>query len=843
MLASHIHRCTRYASILRSTKSLVYQTRLYSDDSNNSGKPKTNRFAQQFGIPSRNNNQNSNYNRHGQDGGNYRPRREPSQGYSGNNAPSQSNYSSPNRNTSYDRSPPNRDQAPQYRNQQQSYRPRNEGYSQNGGSYQQSGSRPPQNQYGSRPPQNQYGQRPPQSQYGQRPPQQQNVDRHAQSPRPPQNQPSQNQSASPSKPPPAHYPRNFFMTSRNPKRRTKTNKIRKPLVKIHLPPFVSVSNLATIMQAPIKDVFKKLEGLGFEDIRHDYLLDRDNAALIADEYNIEVLVSEKDDQHEDLFPAPVNEKLLKERPPVVTIMGHVDHGKTTILDYLRKANVVAQEFGGITQHIGAFSVITPMSKKKITFLDTPGHAAFLKMRERGAIITDIVILVVAAEDSVMPQTVEAIKHAKKSGVAMIVAINKCDKHGVDIDKVLADLSRHEVDIEDYGGETQTVRISAKTGMNMDKLEEAVITLSELCEFKAEHTGIPADGWIIESQVVKGLGNSTTVLVRRGSLKPGDVIVAGQTYCKIRGMRDENGKPVKIAGPSAPVQIWGWKDLPDSGDQVIQAKSEAIAKKCVDYRITKAKEIEAARDIEVINEKRLDNLKESERLEKIAKLKKAGLDASEYEKEEEDSVKQCRYIIKADVFGSAEAIEESISGLGNEEVKSVVVSHEAGAPTDGDIELAKTTGASILCFNIKVPKPIMQKAEAAKVSISEHNVIYRLIEQVTEELNAQLKPRIEVKTLAEIEVRQVFEIKAKGSKVKVAGCKVNTGSLQRSAKVMVFRNDKEVYKGTLSTLKQNKDTVSEVKLGQECGLSFEGWEEFEEGDVIKVYEEIEHKRYL
>ena len=244
----------------------------------------------------------------------------------------------------------------------------------------------------------------------------------------------------------------------------------------------------------------------------------------------------------------------------------------------RKSSVVAQEHGGITQHIGAFSVITPISKQKITFLDTPGHAAFLKMRERGAIITDIVILVVAADDSVMPQTIEAIKHAKKSGVPMIVAINKCDKPGVKTDRVLADLSRHGIDIEEYGGDTQTVQVSGKTGLNMDKLEEAVITLREMSDFRSEISNIPSEGWVIESEIAKGMGNISTVLVRRGTVKVGSYLVAGNTYCKVRGMKDENGKTVKTAGPSTPVQIWGWKDLPQSGDQILEAKNELIAKK-------------------------------------------------------------------------------------------------------------------------------------------------------------------------------------------------------------------------------------------------------------------------
>lgn len=615
-----------------------------------------------------------------------------------------------------------------------------------------------------------------------------------------------------------------------------------PPIQIQLPPFVSVSNLATIMNIPLNDVFKKLEGLGFEDIRHNYILDKENASLIADEYNFEVIINEE--TLDELFPAPVNELLLKPRPPVVTIMGHVDHGKTTILDYLRKSSIVDQEFGGITQHIGAFSVFTPVSKKKITFLDTPGHAAFLKMRERGAIITDIVVLVVAADDSVMPQTIEAIKHAKKSGVPMIVAINKCDKHGVKTDKVLADLASQDIDIEDYGGETQTVKVSGKTGLNMDKLEESIITLSEMADFKSEFSNIPAEGWIIESQVVKGMGPIATVLVRRGTVNTGDFLVAGNTYCKVRGMKDENGKVIKTAGPSTPVQVWGWKELPDSGDQIIQAKNENVAKKVTTSRITRQKEIQASRDIESINQKRQDEIKEMKKLEKINELKAAGLDSSILEGEDEtSSCIDVKYIIKSDVFGSAEAIKESIHGLGNEEVKSIVLSHEAGPPTETDIELAKTLGAKIFCFNIKVPKPMVSKADKENVTIKEHNIIYRLIEEVNEELTSHLKPRIEIKTLGEVEVKDVFVVTVKKSKVKIAGCKVETGSIKKSSKVKVLRGKEVVYEGTLSSLKHIKDDISEARKGNECGIMFDKWDKFESGDKIEVFEEIEHQRFL
>ncbi|KAI5959869.1 IFM1 [Candida pseudojiufengensis] len=636
-----------------------------------------------------------------------------------------------------------------------------------------------------------------------------------------------------------------------PQRTTKSRKFRKlkerkkPIVKIQLPPFISIANLAMIMQVPINDVIKKTQDLGFENVRHSYILDKENASLIADEYDIEVeIISDNNKKNEnDLFSDPIKPENLKERPPVVTIMGHVDHGKTTILDYLRNSSIVKGEFGGITQHIGAFSVITPESKKKITFLDTPGHAAFLKMRERGAIITDIIILVVAADDSVMPQTIEAIKHAKKAGAPIIIAINKCDKPGIKIDKVLSDLSSHNIDIEDYGGDTQVVQVSGKTGLNMNKLEEAIITLSELQEFKSEFNGIASEGWIIESEVIKGMGNVATVLVRRGSLKNGDIIVAGKTYCKIKGMKDENGKILKLAEPSTPVQIWGWKGLPDSGDHIIQAKTEQIAKKVIEFRQKRSQEIQASRDIENINLKRSEEIKEAERLEKLTELKKAGLDSSELEIKEEDKQVKCNYIIKSDVFGSSEAIKESIDGLGNDEVKSIVISNSAGLPTDNDLDMAKTFGATIFCFNLKIPKPILIRAEKEKIKIIEHNIIYRLIEQVNDELNSHLKPRIETKILGEVELKDIFTITQGKSKIKIAGCKVLSGIIKRSSNVKVLRQKKEIYKGTLSSLKHIKDDITEARKGNECGLSFSNWNGFEAGDLIQVYEEIEHKRYL
>lgn len=638
---------------------------------------------------------------------------------------------------------------------------------------------------------------------------------------------------------------NYSKSNKSGKTKQPVKKVKKEEnIKISIPTFVTVSNLATIMNVPLNTLLTKLKVLGFDGMTHNYILDKENASLIADEFGFDVTMS--DDTGLDLFPSPEDALKLKPRPPVITIMGHVDHGKTTILDYLRKSSIVQGEFGGITQHIGAFSVTTPISKKKITFLDTPGHAAFLSMRERGAVVTDIIILVVAADDSVMPQTIEAIKHAKKSGVPIIVAINKCDKQGVKIDKVLGDLARYDIDVEDYGGETQTVQVSGKTGMNMDKLEEAVITLSELMEFKAETVGIPAEGWIIESEMMKGLGNVSTVLVRRGTVKVGSFLVAGTTYCKVRGMKDEHGKPLKQAGPSTPVQIWGWKELPHAGDQILEANSEQICRRVIQNREARRKQIQAIKDIDSINEKRQEEVKELQRQERINELKMAGLDASKLMAEDSEGSKHdtVKYIVRSDVFGSAEAIKESIDGLGNDEVKAVVISHEAGAPTESDLDTAEALGAKILCFNIKIPKNVQSKADKLGISINEHNIIYRLIEEITEELTAKLKPHIEIKVLAEIELKNVFKITTKNkSIIKIGGCKVTTGILKRASKVRVLRKGDIVYSGSLSSLKHVKQDIAEATKGTECGLSFENWDKFEEGDVVEAYEEVEVPRYL
>lgn len=643
------------------------------------------------------------------------------------------------------------------------------------------------------------------------------------------------------------------------KKPTKNNSAKaKAKPTITLPPFTTISNLSNLLNVRYEQLTSRLTSMGFEDnLTHNFILDQETSGLIADEYGYDVNYQDLENLGPDLKPSEredIPEKLLKTRPPIVTIMGHVDHGKTTILDYLRKSSIVKGEHGGITQHIGAFSVKTPVSKKLITFLDTPGHAAFLKMRERGAVVTDIVILVVAADDSVMPQTKEAIKHIKKTGVQVIVAVNKCDKENANPDKVIRDLAENEIDVEDYGGQVQTVRVSGLTGLGMDKLEESIITLSEIMELKAsKDKKTPVEGWVIESKSQKGMGALATVLITQGTLSNGDVIVAGTTYCKVRSMKDESGKIVKQAPPSTPVEIWGWKELPEAGEMVLQAKDEKLAKQVVETRQLRLQKQEQVKDIESLNQMRMDERREMERREQLEELKKYGLEATDVEGHSSISSESdaksgpivVNYIIKSDVSGSAEAIVESLENLGNEEVKLNILYSGVGIPTETDLERAELAKATILLFNLNLPKDIDNKAYQRQVPIQQHSVIYHLIESVTEELSSRLKPTIELRTLSETEIKEIFEIKARRKKIiKIAGCRVINGVITRSSQIRVLRNgDEEVYRGKLETLKHLKDDVVEVKKGRECGLSFEGWEDFKQGDVVECFEEKEIPRYL
>lgn len=564
-----------------------------------------------------------------------------------------------------------------------------------------------------------------------------------------------------------------------------------------LPEYISVSNLAVALKVRFEDFVEKMEELGFEETGHDHILNSENAGLIAQEYNFEAIIDRGESEDLRARDPATNPSSLPQRPPVVTIMGHVDHGKTTLLDWLRKSSVAATEHGGITQHIGAFSVPMP-SGKLITFLDTPGHAAFLSMRQRGANVTDIVILVVAADDSVKPQTIEAINHAKAAKVPIIVAINKVDKEDSNIDRVKQDLARHGVDVEDFGGETQVVCVSGKTGQGMGELEEAAVTLSEILDMRAETDG-QAEGWVLEASI-KSMGKVATVLVRRGTMRPGDFIVAGKTWARIRCLRNEAGVEVAFAGPGTPVEIDGWREQPLAGDEVLQAPDEGKAKSVVDYRLEKDERDKMAQDMEAINENRKAEQDKRDREKADALAAAEALAADEEAPEVSRDIKptgprEVYFIIKGDVSGSVEAVIDSIAALGTKEVQPHILRSGVGQLSEFDIEHAAAAKGHLLNFNTPVEPNISRLAEEAKVRIIDHNIIYRLVDDVKAELSKHLPPLVTQRVLGEAEIAQVFEITVKGRQHKsIAGCKVRNGTINRTAKIRVMRAGKKVFDG-------------------------------------------------
>lgn len=572
---------------------------------------------------------------------------------------------------------------------------------------------------------------------------------------------------------------------------------------VMLPEYISVSNLATALKIRAEDLVWKMEELGYEGTTYGDILNAEDAGLVAQEYNFEPLIDRG--ATEDLAARPVAEdsSSLPTRPPVVTIMGHVDHGKTTLLDYLRKSSVAATEHGGITQHIGAFSVPMP-GGKIITFLDTPGHAAFLSMRQRGANVTDIVILVVAADDSVKPQTIEAINHAKAAKVPIIVAINKVDKEDANIERVKQDLARHGVDVEDFGGDTQVVCVSGKTGQGMDQLEETATALAEIIDMRAETDGM-AEGWVLEASI-KSMGKVATVLVRRGTMRPGDFIVAGKTWARIRCLRNEAGVDIPEAGPGTPVEIDGWRDQPLAGDEVLQAPDEQKAKRAVDYRVEKAEREKLAEDMEAINEGRkveMDKREREKREAAVAEAIRLGQTpdiAAEAEGEEPTGPKEVCFIIKGDVSGSVEAVVDSITALGTKEVQPHILRSGVGQLSEFDVEHAQVAKGHLINFNTPIDASISRAAEAAGVAILDHNVIYRLVDEVREKLSELLPPIITQKVTGEAEVAQVFEITVKGRQQKaIAGVRIKNGIVARNAKVRVMRKGETVFDGMLFSL--------------------------------------------
>ena len=565
---------------------------------------------------------------------------------------------------------------------------------------------------------------------------------------------------------------------------------------ILLPEYISVSNLAVALRVRVDDFMEKMEELGFEETNHDYILNAENAGLIAMEYNFEAIIDKGDAEDLKAREPATDPSILPQRPPVVTIMGHVDHGKTTLLDWLRKSSVAATEHGGITQHIGAFSVPMP-SGKIITFLDTPGHAAFLSMRQRGANVTDIVILVVAADDSVKPQTIEAIKHAQAAKVPIIVAINKIDKEESNADRVKQDLARHGVDVEDFGGDTQVVCVSGKTGQGMDELEEAAVTLSEILDMRAEIDG-QAEGWILEASI-KSMGKVATVLVRRGTMRPGDFIVAGKTWARIRSLRNEAGVEIKEATPGTPVEIDGWREQPLAGDEVLQAPDEGKAKMVVEYRLEKEERDKMAQDMEAINVNRKAEQEKREREKEeaaaAAEAKANDEEAPEIRREKPSGAKETFFIVKGDVSGSVGAVIDSIAAIGNAEVRPHILRSGVGQLSEFDIEHAAAANGVLINFNTPVDPNIAQLAAHSKVAILDHNIIYRLVDDVKAELSKHLPPLVTQRVLGEAEIAEIFQITIKGRQQKpIAGSKVRNGTISKNAKVRVLRGGEKVFDG-------------------------------------------------
>ncbi|XP_030590069.1 translation initiation factor IF-2, mitochondrial [Archocentrus centrarchus] len=538
---------------------------------------------------------------------------------------------------------------------------------------------------------------------------------------------------------------------------------------------------------------------------------------------------------------------LVPRPPVVTIMGHVDHGKTTLLDSLRKSQIVSTEAGGITQHIGAFLVQLPTGER-ITFLDTPGHAAFSSMRARGANATDIVILVVAADDGVMNQTVECIQHARRAKVPMIVAVNKCDKPQADPQRVKQELLAHDVVCEEFGGDVQAIHISALKGNNLLALAEATVALAEVLELKAEPTGL-VEGLVIESRTDKGKGPVTTAVVQRGTLKRGCVLVAGKCWAKVRFLFDENGQAVKEAGPSTAVEVVGWKELPSAGETILEVESEQRAREVVEWRVYEEEQRKLQEEQSLIEEKQKLHLEEyrrereglshlSWRQRKVAlyRTNKTRFAMRPSERTQNDQL-SLPLIIKGDVDGTVEAILNILDSYDAQQQCDLEVVHFGiGDVTENDVNMAETFGGSIYGFNVKASRSIEQLAARNGVPLRLHNVIYKLVDQLKEELSGKLPPLVSENTIGEASVIAMFDVTVGKKKVPVAGCRVRKGQLDRRLKFRLLRGQDTVWEGSLVALKHHKDDVQTVKAGMECGLLADV--SFRIGDVILCFEEVE-----
>ena len=583
---------------------------------------------------------------------------------------------------------------------------------------------------------------------------------------------------------------------------------------IVLPEAITIQELASRMSERAVDVIKLLMRQGRMVTLTD-VLDADTAELIAEEMGHSVKRVAESDVEEGLFDRPDEDGAPVPRPPIVTIMGHVDHGKTSLLDAIRHANVVAGEAGGITQHIGAYQVVAP-GGQTITFIDTPGHAAFTAMRARGAKVTDIVVLVVAADDGVMPQTVEAIRHAKAAKAPIIVAINKIDKPEANPQRVMQELLQHDVQVEAFGGDALAVEVSAIKQINLDKLLEAIALQAELLDLVADPER-SAEGTVIEARLDRGRGPVATVLVQRGTLRVGQLIVGGSHWGRVRALINDKGETVDSAEPSMPVEVLGFDGAPEAGDRVAVVETEARAREITEYRERQKREKAAARGPAM----------RTSLSDMMSNLKAAGR-------------KELPIVLKGDVQGSVEAITAAVEKLGNDEVTARVIHGGVGGVTESDVTLAEASKAVILGFNVRAHREARDLAEQAGIEIRYYNIIYNLVDDVKAALSGLLSPTLRETMLGNAQILEIFHISKVGN---VAGCRVTDGVVQRGAQVRLIRDNVVVHEGKLSTLKRFKDEVAQAQAGQECGMAFENYQDMRVGDVIECYNVEEIRRTL
>ncbi|MEA2934978.1 MAG: translation initiation factor, partial [Variibacter sp.] len=574
---------------------------------------------------------------------------------------------------------------------------------------------------------------------------------------------------------------------------------------VTIPETITIQELANRMAERSVDVVRILMKQGHLAKSTD-LIDADTAQLIAEELGHTVRRVAESDVEEGLFAAPDTDDARTQRPAVVTIMGHVDHGKTSLLDAIRSANVVSGEAGGITQHIGAYQVTAP-SGAKITFIDTPGHAAFTAMRARGARVTDIVVLVVAADDGVMPQTVEAIQHARAAKVPIIVAINKIDKPDAKPERVRTELLQHEVQVESMGGEIQEVEVSATKKINLEGLLDSIGLQAEILELRANYDR-PAEGTVIEARLDRGRGAVATVLVQRGTLRTGDIVVAGAEWGRVRALLSDAGTPVAEAGPSTPVEVLGFNSAPEAGDRLAVVESEARAREVTAYRAHQKRERTAARATSMRGS--LEQM--------MTQLKTTGR-------------QDFSLIIKGDVQGSVEAINGALDKLGTEEVGARILFSGVGAITESDVTLAQASNAAIIGFNVRAHKEARDAADRGGIEIRYYNIIYDLVDDVKQAMSGLLSPTLRETTLGSAQILEIFNVSKVG---KVAGCRVVEGTVERGANVRLIRDNVVIHEGKLSQLKRFKDDAREVLAGQECGMAFENYQDMRAGDVIECY---------